>query len=41
MAPPVPPKRNGRISFYDYSDYGALQDQLSLSEEETDFSDSK
>jgi len=40
-APPVPPKRNNRKSFYDYSDYGALQEQLSLSEEETDFSESK
>jgi len=38
--PPPVPKKPDRKSFYDYSDYGALQKQLSLSEEETDFSDS-
>jgi len=37
---PPPPQRNNRKSFFNYSDYGALQEQLSLSEEETDFSDS-
>jgi len=39
--PPVPPKRNiNRKSFYDYTDYGALQDQLSLSDDESDCSES-
>jgi len=36
-APPPVPKRPFRKSFYDYSDYGQLQDQLSLSQE-SDFS---
>jgi hypothetical protein len=31
--PEETPKRNNRKSFYDYSDYGQLQDQLELSQE--------
>jgi len=41
-APPVPSRnRKGRKSFFNYSDYGALQEKLSFSEEESDFTDSQ
>jgi len=38
--PPPVPKRTNRKSFYDYSDYGQLQEELSLSEE-SDFDTSE